>query len=625
MIEEVNVKEAARREKERLYLSNGEKTFSYDANLPGLPVPPLRQTIDKYLNSVQAIVSEDELLVTEAIAADFEDGIGAELHQKLLDRAKFSPNWLEKWWEDMAYLTVRQPLLPLSHMGGSFALFDDAFTFQGRRSTWAAKNVWYYLCFWKLLRLEHLKPQSFRKIPWAMYQFKRLFNTVRVPNDCKDELINKFLVAADESFPGESPRNLVVLCRGHIFSFDVVDESGEPLMLQEIRQQLEYIELCCVEMDTGPGVAALTVGDRDTWAKNRRLLKSLHTDNEMYLQKIEDALFVLVLDDASPVNRTEVLSECLKGDCSNRWADKSYSLIIFRNLTVGSAADHTPFDGMVPVSCAHFVHLCHLEGMQPDFDAAPVRHLPLPEHLDFHLNDYLRSEIGLAKEGYQNLCDNVVTFCDVFHGYGKSFMKPIRIHPEAYLQIALQLAYYKMHKKPAPTYTTASTRQFYHGRTETCRSCTPEVVAFVRAMMDDATPTTTAVSLLKIAVEKFTALMMDCCNNYGCDRHLMGLAMIALEEGTPMPELFLDSSFVKSGGNGNFILSTSCSGYTPLIGCVAPMCTDGYGVFYSIENERIIVAISAFKESTETDAQCLYQNIVHSLFDLQQLLLSAKL
>jgi len=41
-----------------------------------------------------------------------------------------------------------------------------------------------------------------------------------------------------------------------------------------------------------------------------------------------------------------------------------------------------------------------------------------------------------------------------------------------------------------------------------------------------------------------------------------------------------------SGGGGNFVLSTSCVGYTPLIGGVPPMCKDGYGFFYSFEPAR---------------------------------------
>ncbi|XP_064456216.1 peroxisomal carnitine O-octanoyltransferase-like isoform X2 [Ornithodoros turicata] len=616
---------SARKERERLYITDGERTFSYDENLPSLPVPCLKQTMEKYLSSVKALVSEEELFVTKSLAEEFEQGIGAELHEKLLQRAKDSPNWLEKWWEDMAYLSSRNSLLPLSHMSGSFAVFEDAFTYPGKRSSWAAKNVWYYLSFWKLLRLEQLKPQSFRKIPWSMNQFRRLFNTVRIPQEGKDEIVNKFLPEGEETFPGESPTNVIVLCSGHIFSFGAVNENGEPITVDELSQQLEYIELYCAGMEAGPGIGALTVGDRDSWAENRDALRNLHPENERNLQMIEDALLVVVLDNAAPENRTEVMTQCLMGDCSNRWADKSYTMIVYKNLTIGSAADHTPFDGMVPVSVGHYAHLCHLEGLADNAEGTPSHPQPLPKNLKFHLNEHLYSEINYARQHYQKLCDNIDLFCEVFEGYGKSFMKPIRIHPEAYLQIALQLAYYKLHNRPAPTYTTASTRQFYHGRTETCRSCTPELVAFVEAMLDNATPTITVLNLLKQTVETFTYLMMDCCSNSGCDRHLMGLAMVALEEGIPMPELFFDPSFVKSGGNGNFILSTSCTGYTPLVGCVAPMCKDGYGVFYSIEDERIIVAISAFRESAETDARHLYQNVVQALFDLQQLLLSAKL
>ena len=38
--------------------------------------------------------------------------------------------------------------------------------------------------------------------------------------------------------------------------------------------------------------------------------------------------------------------------------------------------------------------------------------------------------------------------------------------------------------RPAPVYETATTRLFYHGRTETLRACTTESVQFCRAMAD---------------------------------------------------------------------------------------------------------------------------------------------
>ena len=35
-----------------------------------------------------------------------------------------------------------------------------------------------------------------------------------------------------------------------------------------------------------------------------------------------------------------------------------------------------------------------------------------------------------------------------------------------------------------PTYETATTRHFYHGRTETVRSCTDEAISFAKALSE---------------------------------------------------------------------------------------------------------------------------------------------
>ena len=53
-----------------------------------------------------------------------------------------------------------------------------------------------------------------------------------------------------------------------------------------------------------------------------------------------------------------------------------------------------------------------------------------------------------------------------------------------------------------------------------------------------------------------------------------------------LPALFSDPSYVASGGGGNYILSTSTSGYTGMSGGAAAMTKDGYGAFYNFESER---------------------------------------
>ena len=54
------------------------------------------------------------------------------------------------------------------------------------------------------------------------------------------------------------------------------------------------------------------------------------------------------------------------------------------------------------------------------------------------------------------------------------------------MQVALQLAYYRLHKSLTAVYETASTRLFKHGRTETGRSMTSETAQFIQTFDDDS-------------------------------------------------------------------------------------------------------------------------------------------
>ena len=96
--------------------------------------------------------------------------------------------------------------------------------------------------------------------------------------------------------------------------------------------------------------------------------------------------------------------------------------------------------------------------------------------------------------------------------------------------------------------------------------------------------------------------MIEASENQGCDRHLFGLSMIAYLTGQSF-ELSKDPSWTKrykerkqdfmssvihvlsSGGSGNFILSTSCIGFSTTAGGTMAMCWNGYGVFYRFGKE----------------------------------------
>ena len=72
-------------------------------------------------------------------------------------------------------------------------------------------------------------------------------------------------------------------------------------------------------------------------------------------------------------------------------------------------------------------------------------------------------------------------------------------------------------------------------------------------------------------------------------------------EGLPRPAIFLDPMWRRTGGDGNFVLSTSFIGYTTVHGFVSPMCSNGYGVFYRVGEECIQFALPTWTKDQVTE------------------------
>ena len=70
--------------------------FAKQIELPHLPVPPLQQSLLKYLRAVRCLVEGDDFNKTKRIAEDFgkEGGIGEVLQEKLIERSRVEVNWV---------------------------------------------------------------------------------------------------------------------------------------------------------------------------------------------------------------------------------------------------------------------------------------------------------------------------------------------------------------------------------------------------------------------------------------------------------------------------------------------------------------------------------------------------
>ncbi|XP_055676749.1 peroxisomal carnitine O-octanoyltransferase [Lutzomyia longipalpis] len=593
-------------------------TFEQDELAPALPLPTLADTMERYYDSLKPFGTEEELKASRKTIEDFKVGIGKKLQEILEKKAQSEKNWVAKWWDDYAYCTLRMPLLPFCGMIHPFNLQSAGIPETHEMSLKTTAWMFYHIMeFWKLLRQERIKSGSTSSAPLTSFLHRRLYNSCRLPGETMDTVWSAFKTYKEGSCPSHS----IVLCRGRIFMFDCVDEEGEILTPLEFFALFTAIreEVARDGGEPGAGVAVLTSDNRTNWAINRKKLMELTENNRKVLELIESAVAAINLDDQQPSDYTEVVADIMGGDLEQRWADKSLNYVSFANGKIGCAGEHTCFDGTIAVHLSAFLLESLSSGVEPNWsNVQPLRKSPV--ELIFDLDDNLRTEITRMKSTARQ--HKLACGVDYSHfmDFGKEAIKPCKIHPDAFIQLALLLTYHRLHGEFAPTYETALMRNYYKGRTETVRSCSEDAVKWIKCMVDAEVSIPTKAKLFRIAAKRQTQLMNDARSGRGIDRHLFALWCIAYENGFEIPKLYDDPLYSRSGGGGNFILSTSTLGFSVCGGCVAPMCLDGYGTFYNILPNSIILITTVYNESKKTNCKKFTQFFHDSLRTIREIL-----
>uniref|UniRef100_A0A914V5I9 Choline/carnitine acyltransferase domain-containing protein n=1 Tax=Plectus sambesii TaxID=2011161 RepID=A0A914V5I9_9BILA len=580
------------------------ETFQQQSQLPSLPVPQLEQTIDKYLDAVRAFLSPEEFRVTEQIARHFERHEAPRLQAALVNKAATERNWLENWWDDV-YLDGRYPLLPWSNFAGINPRTKRKLPGDSPQLNYAADMIHHCMRYWLELRRETVPLAKNRGAPLDMNQVYRLFNATRMPCRKKDRLVHYF--RTDEE--GHTPSHVIVLCRGHFWHLETMSSDGQIYSPEQFMQSLQLIRRNSVVQKDVHHICSLTTMNRDEWAEMRERLVSQSPENARCMELIESSVMIVSLTDVEITDDSELMRYSLLGDPRVQWADKSINV-------------HVQLDGQSTVNCDHsnidaiaLLQFMDTAAQGAIADADHWRRTTTPTNfpnaieLVFAVDSVITDAIARAEAAFYQTCNDVDVRIFHYSHMGNNDFRKAKIYGDTVVQLSLQLAYYRLHNRPAPTYETSSTRKFFHGRTETVRSCTQEAINFAKTMLGPTSTLADKRRACKLAYDTHNRLMAEASNGQGIDRHLLGLRRTAeeLSKGGCSPKIsepaiFRDEAWKKSGGDGNFILSTSFLGYDSegSFGYVVAMCKDGYGTFYKINDSSLTFTCTAYKSSSET-------------------------
>ena len=215
--------------------------------------------------------------------------------------------------------------------------------------------------------------------------------------------------------------------------------------------------------------------------------------------------------------------------------------------------------------------------------AAPA--LPPPTELTFDITPPLETAITEAAQRFDKLVGEHELHVLHYEGFGSKFAKAHGASPDAAAQLVKQLAWHKMHARPAVTYESAQTRRFARGRTEVIRAASSENKAWAEAML--AHPPRSSHELKALfdkAVVRHGRTAAAAASGQGVDRHLFGLKKL-LAEGEKMPALYTDPAFAASS---HWELSTSQLSSRFVDGWgYGEVVPDGYGLSYAIGDDYI--------------------------------------
>jgi len=302
---------------------------------------------------------------------------------------------------------------------------------------------------------------SFLSRPMDLSPFFRLFNSTRIPKRRVDEL-----------FTDDKARHLLVMRKGNMYVFDIVDRDGNFVTPAEIQSHLKYILSDPTPAALFP-LGVLTSENRDVWAGLRD--KLIAAGNAEDFQIVDSALFCLSLDDEGMRDGIHLSHNMTHGDGCNRWFDKSFTFILTQDGQASLSFEHSWGDGLALLTFQNeiFEETSERPLVHPgSAAAAAVDSASAVRRLQFNLDSELENGIKKAKENFDSLVSTLTIDAMEFKKGGKALLKKSKLSPDAVAQLALQMGFLRQYGQTAAASEACSTAAFRNSRVDVIRPVT---------------------------------------------------------------------------------------------------------------------------------------------------------
>lgn len=565
----------------------------------------MASTSAKLLEWVEPLLSETELKQTTKVINQFfkEDGEAQKLQEKLFEwDAKLKGSWLKPFWDDL-YLKYRGSL----PAGTNFNILLDNEQYKGKYTPTALIGKVAYA----VAELYHtiidgtVEPVTLSGVPLDMSQYKKFFRSVRVPQREKDEFkIAKF---------NKKNNHIVVLYKGNSYQVRVTDEEGAIYQSEKISAAVE--SLFHLEQSQGENVGIFTTAEREEAAKIYEELK-VSKVNESSLQAIADALIVISMDQTSQNSEEAIENLMLSG--ANKYFDKTIQIIITEKGELGYSIEHSAVDGTTIFAVISYVNEVILEERVEQIYTTAK---PRVEKLEWLISKELISSLNRLEREQVERKHHYHVHSKRFDSFGSDAIKKMKISPDAFFHMALQIAQYRTFGKFQSVYEPVSVRVFYEGRTECARATSTEKSNLVEALEAGEKDSKVLYELMQKAGAAHSHRIIECRKGHGVERHMYGLEQIYHHYGNKLrikeiPAIFQDKGYLKMRRD---FISTSGMAYDQVkYRIFGPVVKGGFGLAYILLDRSMTINISC-QSSEKEEAIELTNHLLDALAELAKI------